>query len=88
MLKQEDCGALRKENIGRRVTLAGWVHRRRDHGGITFIDLRDRSGMVQVVFNPQLSPQAHAAAAQLRNEWVVQVRGEVARRPQGTENPS
>ena len=69
------------------MTLAGWVHRRRDHGSLIFIDLRDREGIVQVVFNPELAPEAHATAEQLRNEWVVQVVGQVSRRPEGTENP-
>jgi aspartyl-tRNA synthetase len=87
VLKDADCGGLRASDIGRRVTLAGWVHRRRDHGGIAFIDLRDRSGLVQVVFNPEQVPQASQVAAEARNEWVLQVTGEVARRPPGTENP-
>ena len=87
MLKDADCGELRASDIGRRVTLAGWVHRRRDHGGIAFIDLRDRSGLVQVVFNPEQAPRASQVAAEARNEWVLQVTGEVARRPPGTENP-
>jgi len=87
VLKDADCGELRASDIGRRVTLAGWVHRRRDHGGIAFIDLRDRSGLVQVVFNPEQAPRASQVAAEARNEWVLQVTGEVARRPPGTENP-
>ena len=66
----------------------GWVHRWRDHGGLIFIDLRDREGITQVVFYPDLSPAAHAIAHQLRSEYVVAVRGRVARRPEGTENPS
>ena len=68
------------------MTLSGWVHRRRDHGGLTFIDLRDREGIVQVVFNPENTPDAHSAAGRLRNEWVVTVIGEVQERPPGTEN--
>ena len=70
------------------VTLAGWVHRRRDHGALIFIDIRDRDGLTQVVFNPEVAPEAHAVASRLRNEWVVQVTGEVALRPEGTENPA
>jgi aspartyl-tRNA synthetase len=69
------------------VTLAGWVDRRRDHGNLIFIDLRDRSGLVQVVFNPEKSKECHELAGSLRSEYVVQVMGEVAPRPAGTENP-
>ena len=69
MLKDINCGELNKSEVGKKVTLAGWVHRRRDHGGLLFIDLRDRSGLVQVVFNPELSPQMHQIAETLRNEW-------------------
>ncbi|MFQ5874096.1 MAG: aspartate--tRNA ligase [Dehalococcoidia bacterium] len=87
MLKSCECGELRAGDVGREVTLAGWVHRRRDHGGLIFIDLRDRSGLVQVVFNPDSSPDAHQVASKLRNEWVVGVKGRVAQRPKGTENP-
>lgn len=86
MLKDHSCGELRKEHIGERVTLAGWVHRRRDHGGLIFIDLRDRDGIVQVVFNPEISKKAHELSNVLRNEYVVKVVGEVACRPSGTEN--
>ncbi len=68
------------------LTLSGWVNRRRDHGGLIFIDLRDREGIVQVVFNPELSPQCHGTANEMRSEYVVRVTGEVARRPAGTEN--
>ncbi len=87
MLKDFDCGLLGLEQVGRKVKLAGWVHRRRDHGGVIFIDLRDRSGLVQVVFNSTISAEAHAAAGDLRNECVLGVEGEVSRRPAGTENP-
>ena len=86
MLKTASCGELRKSDAGSKVTLAGWVHRRRDHGGLTFIDLRDSRGMVQVIFNPERSPEAHAVADAFRGEWVVLVEGEVAVRPAGTEN--
>lgn len=68
--------------------LAGWVHRRRDHGGLIFIDLRDRFGLTQVVFNPQTAPEAHRVASDVRNEFVLQVTGVVERRPAGQENPS
>ena len=87
MLKSADCGEMGEASIGSQPTLAGWVGRRRDHGGIIFVDLRDRSGVVQVVFNPETSPQAYQVAEQLRPEWVVQIKGTVQRRPPGTENP-
>ena len=87
MLKTHGCGELRPAHAGQTVTLAGWVHRRRDHGGLTFIDLRDRSGLIQVVFNPETNAEAHAQAQDLRGEWVVQIAGAVGPRPEGTENP-
>ena len=86
MLKNISCGSLRSEDIGKSVKLAGWVHRRRDHGNLIFIDLRDREGLVQVVFNPELEEKSHNIAQQLRNEWVIQVSGEVSARPEGTVN--
>ncbi|MBM3173651.1 MAG: aspartate--tRNA ligase, partial [Chloroflexi bacterium] len=88
MLKDYSCGELRKVHVGKRVTLAGWVHRRRDHGGLVFIDLRDREGIVQVVFNPEVAKKAHELGNTLRNEYVIKVVGEVACRPSGTENTS
>ncbi len=87
MLRTHNCGELREDHVGRKVTLAGWVHRRRDHGGKVFIDLRDREGIVQVVFNPQASQEAYQVAGSLRTEYVIQVTGEVFPRPKGTENP-
>jgi len=86
LLKTHSCGQLRAKDSGREVTLAGWVHRRRDHGGLIFIDLRDREGITQVVFNPEFVPDMHAVANGLRNEFVIQVVGTVSGRPQGTEN--
>jgi aspartyl-tRNA synthetase len=86
LLKSHNCGELRKTHAGQKVTLAGWVHRRRDHGGKVFIDLRDREGIVQVVFNPQVSQEAYQVAGSLRGEYVIQVTGEVSPRPEGTEN--
>jgi len=68
------------------VILAGWVDRRRDHGNLIFIDLRDRSGVVQIVFNPEISKDCHELAGTLRSEYVVQVTGKVSPRPEGTEN--
>jgi len=88
MLKTHSCGELRKEHVGQQVTLAGWVHRRRDHGGLIFIDLRDSQGLVQAVFHPEEAPQAHEAAGGVRNEFVLLVRGEVQPRRAGTENPN
>jgi aspartyl-tRNA synthetase len=79
---------LRAGDVGREVTLAGWVDRWRDHGGVIFLDVRDRWGVVQATANPALAADAHAAAAKLRNEFVVQIRGIVRRRPAGMENPN
>ncbi len=87
MLKTHSCGELRATHIGQEVTLAGWVNRRRDHGGLVFVDLRDRSGIVQAVANPDVAPEAHAAAQQARSEYVLQVRGVVQARPEGLTNP-
>jgi aspartyl-tRNA synthetase len=81
------CGSLRASDVGREVELFGWVARRRDHGGLIFIDLRDRWGPVQVVFNPTRAPEAHGAASGLRSEYVVRVKGTVGNRPAGSENP-
>lgn len=86
MLKTHNCGELRAEHSGKIVTLAGWVNRRRDMGGVIFIDLRDRDGKTQVVVDASRSQVAFAAAEQVRNEYVLQVRGEVAKRPSGQEN--
>ena len=86
MLKTHSCGELNKEHIGSEVTLAGWVDRRRDHGGLIFIDLRDREGIVQVGFNPEVARQCHKVASGMRSEYVVRVWGKVASRPPGTEN--
>jgi aspartyl-tRNA synthetase len=87
MLKTHHCGELRTSHDGQQVTLAGWVHRRRDQGGLIFIDLRDRWGLVQVVINQETSPEAHRVASDVRNEYVVQVHGAVRIRPEGTTNP-
>lgn len=87
MLKTHNSGDLTTDHVGQTVTLAGWVHRRRDHGGLIFIDLRDRDGLVQVVFDPKVSAAGHKVADSLRSEYVIQVSGEVGRRPAGTENP-
>lgn len=81
MLRTHTCGELNKKNAGEEVELAGWVHRRRDHGGVIFIDLRDRYGLTQIKFDPAISSEAHKAADQLRSEWVVKVAGKVSERP-------
>ena len=86
-LRTHYCGELRKEHVGQTVTIAGWVNRRRDHGKLIFIDLRDREGIAQIVFNPEISAQAHSIASELRSEYVVRVKGKVQPRPKGTENP-
>ena len=87
-LRTHACGLLRVEHAGQSVVLCGWVAHRRDHGGVIFLDLRDREGLVQVVFHPEEAPDAHRAADRTRGEWVVRVEGEVRGRPEGTENPS
>ena len=81
------CGTLRAGNIGENVVLRGWVNRRRDLGGLIFIDLRDRYGLTQVMFNPEIAPQAHAAASDVRSEYVLEISGTVRERPEGTRNP-
>ena len=84
--RSHTCGELRASHVGERVTLSGWVHRRRDHGHLTFLDLRDRYGITQVVTNADEAAEAHRAAEPARNEWVVQATGVVRRRPEGTSN--
>ena len=86
MYKTHGCGELRLAHAGQTVTLAGWVHRQRDHGGVTFIDLRDRSGLVQIVANP--GNPAVQIIQDARAEWVLQVVGQVRRRPEGADNPN
>jgi aspartyl-tRNA synthetase len=87
-LKRTDyCGDLRKKDVDRQVILLGWVQRRRDLGGLIFVELRDRQGIVQVVFNPELSSASHEKAQSLRSEYVVAVQGMVVARPEGTVNP-
>ncbi|MGE0600288.1 MAG: aspartate--tRNA ligase [Dehalococcoidia bacterium] len=87
MLKTSNCGELRSADAGKSVRIAGWVHRRRDHGGLIFIDLRDSSGIVQLVLNPE-NAEAHAAAHRARIEWVLQVEGTVQPRDPATVNPN
>jgi aspartyl-tRNA synthetase len=86
MKRTHSCGSLKKANVGQEVVLAGWVASRRDHGGLLFVDLRDREGLTQIVFNPEINPKVHELAKDLRSEWVLAVKGKVADRPQGTVN--
>lgn len=85
--KNFPCGELRKEDAGKKVILSGWVLRRRDHGGLVFIDLQDRTGIVQVVFNPELEKKTHREARKLREGWVISVEGKVTLRPRESVNP-
>ena len=87
MYRTHTCGELRPEHAGQETLLAGWVHRRRDHGPLIFIDLRDRYGLTQVVFDSTVAPEAHAIASQARSEYVLQVRGLVGKRPEEAINP-
>ena len=87
-LRTHTCGQLRTDDIGQVVTLAGWAHKRRDHGGLVFVDLRDRYGVTQVALNPQIDTSAHELAHSLRAEFVIRVRGKVSARPEGTVNPA
>ncbi|MDH7500670.1 MAG: OB-fold nucleic acid binding domain-containing protein, partial [candidate division NC10 bacterium] len=87
MKRTKYCGEIRPSDLGNEVSLVGWVQRRRDHGGLIFIDLRDRAGIAQVVFGEDISASALEVARKMRSEFVVRVRGKVSRRPQGTENP-
>ena len=87
MYKTHTCGELKAFDAGKKVTLAGWVHRRRDHGGVIFLDLRDRYGIIQVTVNPDLTRETLEHVANVRMEWVLQITGVVHRRPVGMENP-
>jgi len=86
MVRDKGCGEIREPDRGQNLTLCGWVFRRRDHGGLIFIDLRDRSGVLQAVFSPDVSADAHKLAHDLRSEFVISVSGEIRQRPEGTEN--
>lgn len=86
LCRTHSCNDLTSANIGKEVVLMGWVLRRRDHGGVIFIDLRDRHGITQIVFNPEVNPEAHAKAHQLRSEWVLAIRGKVSARLEGMAN--
>lgn len=87
MLRTHTCGELRATHIGKKVTLCGWVNNRRDHGGIIFIDLRDRYGLTQIVFDPRANKEAHGAAEHVRSEWVLSITGEVRDRGKDLRNP-
>src|ERR1700741_4920102 len=87
MLRTKTLGELRLADVGTTVTLAGWVHTRREHSNVIFIDLRDRYGITQVVAHATEQSAGHAALKDARNEWVLQVRGEVRARKEGTKNP-
>ncbi len=86
-MRSHYCGEVNESHIDQEVTVCGWVHRRRDHGGVIFIDLRDREGLLQVVYDPD-NPESFMLAERVRNEYVLRVRGKVRRRPEGTENPN
>tara|TARA_B000000437_G_scaffold153336_1_gene112138 strand:- start:318 stop:2132 length:1815 start_codon:yes stop_codon:yes gene_type:complete len=86
--KNKNCGEPNSKDIGSEVIVAGWVNKRRDHGNLIFIDLRDKSGVLQVVFNPEVSSDAHDLASNLRSEWVVQIKGVIVKRISGAENDS
>src|SRR5690348_16741648 len=87
MYKTHTCGEIRATHTNEQVTVAGWVHRRRDHGGVIFLDLRDRYGIVQVTVNPNLSKETREAVSNVRMEWVLQITGMVQKRPAGMVNP-
>jgi aspartyl-tRNA synthetase len=87
-VRDKYCGTVTSEDIGKTLNLSGWVFRRRDHGGLVFADLRDVTGIVQVVFSPDISPDAHQRAGDIKQEYVLAITGKVSRRPEGTENPN
>lgn len=87
-MRRDQCGQLNETNIGNEVLISGWANKWRDHGGVVFIDLRDRSGIVQVVFNPETDSELHKRAHRIRSEYVLQIKGDVKKRPAGTENQS
>ncbi len=88
MLRTHTCNEVSIENVGEEITLSGWVSNRRDHGGIIFIDLRDRYGLTQVVFDPEDDQAAHELANTFRSEYVIQITGKVRPRPEGQANPN
>ena len=86
MYRDTMCGKVNLSNQDQKIRLAGWVSKRRDHGQLIFIDLRDKSGIMQIVFNPEVSESTHSIAKELRSEWVISVSGIVRKRIQGAEN--
>ena len=87
-IRTHTCNDLREKNIGETITLNGWVDNRRDLGGVIFIDLRDRYGITQVVFEPTYNKDSHELGKSLRSEFVISIEGKVRKRPEGTENPN
>ena len=87
LTRTDSCGALRAADEGREVVLCGWAATRRDHGGLIFVDLRDRSGICQLTFRPEAAPMAHEAARGIRSEYVLAVRGVVVLRGEENRNP-
>ena len=87
MYRTHTCGELRKDDVGKEVKLAGWVNSRRDHGGVIFVDLRDRYGLTQIAFHPEVSQAAIEEGNKLRSEFVIQVTGKVVARPKDMVNP-
>ena len=85
-MRSHYCGQVGESSVGKTITVAGWAHRRRDHGGVIFVDLRDREGLLQVVFDPDIA-EVFALAERVRNEFVLEVTGVVRKRPGGTANP-
>ena len=86
-MRSDYCGQVDESRIGEEISVCGWVHRRRDHGGVIFVDLRDREGLLQVVFDPD-RPEIFAEAERIRSEYVLAVKGIVRERPEGTINPN
>jgi len=86
-MRSHYCGGVNESHVDQEVTVCGWAHRRRDHGGVIFIDLRDREGLLQVVYDPDI-PDVFSTAESVRNEFVLKVTGKVRLRPKGTENPN
>ena len=86
--RDEWCGDVREQSVGRRVQVAGWVHRRRDHGGLIFVDLRDRTGLLQLVVSAEETPDVHERAEELRNEYVLSAAGTVVARSPERVNPN
>ncbi len=87
-MRDKYCGSVSKDDVGKTLTLSGWVFRRRDHGGLVFVDLRDVSGIVQIVFSPDIAKDAHEKAGEIKQEYVITITGTVDLRPAGTENPN